>query len=685
MASPSSRKIAVRAVLLAGLSVAVLTAGAAIADTVSQPEAEGADVVITGRGYRVQKDALMSHIDIISREQIDQKPASGLGDALAYLPGVRSSGFAPGASRPIIRGLEGFRVLVLNNGMGVVDVSALSPDHAVGAEPLEARRIEVLRGPSALAYGGNAIGGIVNVIDDRIPATAPADGLEGRVVAQLSSVDNGKLLGVSAQTGQGPLVFSFDLTRRKSDDYDTPVGPESRRLTDLEGEDPDTGKVQLNAAVNVEKYGAGVSWIGDFGFVGLGATQTDMTYGVPGHSHDGEDAHEGGEHSEDAVTIGLRQTRFDIRSRFDLDVAGFNRLTADAGHSDYAHTEFEGEEVGTRFLSNGGEYRLAFVRDGLGNISGTAGVAGFSRAFQAIGEEAFVPSTDTKQIGMFAQYRYDNGTWGVEGGGRIDKTELRSADLDRDFDTTALSLGAFYRPSDHSFGGLSLTRSERAPSDVELLADGPHGGTGQYVVGDSRFATEVGYSFELTGHIVVDSHNAFAIDAHIYASHFDNFIDLAAAGEEADGLPVFRYVQGDADIHGLEIEASTRLFQWRGQIVELSAGYDYVYGQTDNGPVARIPPQALTLKLQSDGERWKSYAEVRAVDARDDRLTTFELPTDGYTLVNLFTSYKVTPAVVVFAEVRNLDDAEIREATSPTKDLVVGPGRNLRLGLTWSF
>ncbi len=640
--------------------------------------AGGGEVVITGRGYAVKKDAVMSSVDVLSRAEIAEKPAQGLGDMLAYLPGIRSTSFAPGASRPVIRGLEGFRVLVLNNGVGAVDASALSPDHAVATEPLEARRIEVLRGPSALIYGGNAIGGIVNIIDDRIPSTPAANGFEGRITAQASSVDDGRQLGVGGKAGKGPLVFAFDYAKRQSEDYDTPVGPESRFLTEQEGEAPDTRTVQENSATDLESYGAGASWIGDFGFAGLSVKQTDTHYGVPGHSHEGAE-------EEGPVSIGLKQTRYDFRSDIKLAFAGFNRLTADAGYSNYEHTEFEGEETGTRFLSDGSEYRLTLVRDGAGPVSGTIGITGLNRDFEAIGAEAFVPSTETRQAGVFAQYRYDSGKWGVEGGARVDRTELTSEGFARDFDALSASLGAFYRPSHHAFAGISLTRSERAPSDAELLADGPHMATAQYVVGNPNFDTEVGQSLELTGHLMVDEHNRFQVDAHLYASRFDNFIDLKATGAETDGMPVFQYVQTDADIWGVELEADTRLFDWRRQTISLNLAYDYVRGSSDLGPIARIPPQSLTARLESAGDAWHSHIEVRAVAARDDRLAEMETPTDGYTMVNLFTSYRIKPGLSLFAEVRNAGDAEIREATSATKDFVVGAGRSLRMGVNYSF
>jgi iron complex outermembrane receptor protein len=662
-------------VLLTSLSVFSLAA-AARADEPAAADPAHTEIVITGSGYRVSKDALMSHVDVLTRDQIDQKPAQGVGDMLAYLPGIRSSSFAPGASRPMIRGLDGFRVLILNDGMGMVDVSALSPDHAIPSSPTEAKRIEVLRGPSALAYGGNAIGGVVNIIDDRIASRGvdSAKGFEGNATLQGSTVDSGLQGAFNIKAGKGPWVFTLDAFKLKTEDYDVPVPPETLAFSTANGTSPDTSTKQHNSAEDMRNVGAGISYVGSKGFVGLSYKTTDYLYGTAVDSD---------------VAIDLHQKRWDVRGSLDLNWAGFTRLDAAAGYSDYHHAEIEDGDIGTQFFSKGSEFRSALVREGSGHISGTVGVSLLNRDFAALGDEAFVPSTNTKQSGVFSQYRYDSGVWGVEGGARFDQTSLTSATAgyDHDFSTVSASLGTFYRPADHTFVGLSLTRSERAPSDVELLADGPHGGTGQFIIGDPAFRTEVGTSLELTGHWLIDHDNRFQIDAHVYTSHFDNFIDLRPTGAVEDGLPVFQYVQTDADLYGVELEMGTKLFDWGKQAVSLHGAYDYTHGDTKIGPVVRIPPQALTLKLESGNATWNSYIEVRGVDARDKRLAAFETPTDGYVTVNLFTSYKLPqhPGVSVFAEVRNLGDVEMREATSSTKDAVVGPGRNFRLGVAYNF
>ena len=673
-----------RSFLALGVSVPVLAlAVAASAQGAPAPEDEVTEVIVTGAAYGVAKEALTSNVDVLTRAQLSEKPALGLGDMLSGLPGVRSSNFAPGASRPVIRGLDGFRVLVLNNGMGSIDASAVSPDHAVATDPMEAQRIEVLRGPSALIYGGNAIGGVVNIIDDRIATTPAQNGVEGRAAAQVSSGNNGKQLGINAKIGDGPVVLTLDMLRRKSDDYRTPVGPEARYLTDLEGEEPDTSRRQVNSAVDLKNYGAGISYVGDFGFVGLAVKQTDSLYGVPGHEHGHEEDHD--HEDEGPVTIGLKQTRYDVRSGIDLALGGFNRLEVDASYSDYQHTEFEGSDVGTQFVSHGYEARASLIRRRLGELSGAIGINVSERNFAARGEEAFVPSSTTKDAGIYGQFRWDRQVWGLEGGVRVDSRRLRSAGFARDFGNLSASVGTFWRPSDHAFFGLSLTRSERAPSDVELLADGPHVGTGSYEIGEATLKSEVGNSLELTGHWTADAHTAFTIDAHVFVSRFDGYIDLRPTGDEEDHLPVYRFRQTDADFHGFELEVGRDLWRQAARALRLEASYDYVRGQSDWGDVARMSPSALTGRLAYEGEKWRSHIEVRHVADADTHLATFETPTDGYRLVNLFAAYDLGRSVSLFGEICNLGDVETREHTSAQKLLVVGAGRSVRTGLVYRF
>jgi iron complex outermembrane receptor protein len=624
---------------------------------------------------------MTSNVEVISASELARAPVAGLGDQLAYLTGVRSTGFAPGASRPVIRGLEGNRVMILNNGLGMVDVSALSPDHAVSAEGFEAHRIEIIRGPSALMYGGNAIGGVVNIIDNRIVSSSPAPGLTGRALSWVSSVDEGRFLGLSSTLGTGTMALTIDGVMRRSEDYETPVGPESRILTDLEGEDPDEGRTQVNSAVSLDSFGLGLSKIFELGFIGVSAKTTNSLYGVPGHEHD----HGGG--APEYVQIDLEQDRYDLKGEMRLSEGFLSAIRFDGGATVYKHNELEGDEIGTRFTSKGYEWRLNLVREDRGPLSLNLGLVSLNRDFEAIGDEAFVPSTTMDEAAAYAQTRFDKGFWGIEAGLRVDRRDYETLSHSLSFDTQSISLGGFLRPSDHQFFGFSLTRSERVPTEAELFADGPHLATAQYVIGNDEFKTEIGTSLEFTGHWEIDSHMPLMIDLHIFASRFDRYIDQLATGAVTDDLPVYRYVQTDARLEGLELEARAPLGDFAGWKGEILAGYDTMRGKSDLGPLSRIPPQALSLGLTAKNEGLEWRIENRFVASRSTRLAENEIRTKAYSLINLSLGYKPNAQSPwkLMADVRNLTNAEVREATSYTKDIVVGAARSFRLGIQVSF
>lgn len=674
-----------RAVLLA--SAAVLLSTPALAQTKQVEE-----VVVTAAPYAVTLDSATTSVDILKRDELDQAPAGGIGDVLSGVAGVRSSAFGPGASRPVIRGLSGPRVLVLSNGLGQVDASALSPDHAVATDPQEAERIEVLRGPSALAYGGSAIGGVVNIIDDRI-ADAPIEGVEGRLLASGSTVDDGWQASGALRAGVGNWVVSLDGVRRETKDYEVPTFPESRRQLEADGEawpGPVDSKVE-NTFTELSAYGAGLSYVGERGYLGVSVKRTETNYGVPGHAHEHEHDHdhEGEEHEEHgeehAVAIDLEQTRYDLRGEYRMDLGPFEKVRFAAGYADYTHKELEDGEVGTQFFSEGWEGRLELIQPDRNGWQGAVGVQGLRRDFEAEGEEAFVPPTRTTEWGVFTLQRFDRERWGVEGGLRLETKELDSTIGERDFTAISGSLGGFIRPADGWFFALSGSRTERAPSQEELFADGPHPATRSYERGDTSLDSEVSYSVDLTGHY---GNGRWNVDAHLFAAKYEGFIDLAPTGEEDEEshLPIHQFVQTDATFYGAELEGSYRLWEDGERSFRLEASADYVHGKTDLGAPARIPPWSATGRGVFEGGWWTGQLEVRRV-GEQTRVAAFELPTDGYTMLNA--SLTVRPLkdkdFKVFVEGRNLTDTEAREHASFLKDIAPLPGRNLRLGVGYRF
>ena len=669
-----------RAALLTAAGWAL--AGAAAAQTAPR-SAELDEVIVTGTPFGVTDRASLLAVEVLDEEDLAVAPASTLGDLVNGLPGVRSTNFAPGASRPVIRGLSGPRVQVLTNGLGMIDASSVSPDHQVAVDPAEARRIEIVRGPSTLVFGGSAIGGVVNIIDDRIPTEPAEGGMDGHISAQASTVDDGTSFGARLKTNAGPLVFTADAFTRSASDYDVPVFPESQRLLDEEGEEAGDERTVENTFVELDQYGAGVSWIGPRGYLGASVKRVETTYGVPGHAHEPDPLDPDAE--EESVSIGLEQTRIDVRGEWAFDTGPISAARLSAGWADYAHTEFEGDEVGTQFFSDGYEGRFELIQRERNGWQGVVGLQLLDRTFDAVGDEAYVPRTAITERGLYTVQRFDRGGLGFEGGLRLDERSLESLAGERDFTNISASAGAFFRPSGPLFLGLSVARNERAPSEVELFAEGAHVATGAFEVGDIDLESEVATSVEGTVHY---ASGPFEFDLHAYHADYDGFIDLRPTGvDDVDsGLPIFAYVQTDATFRGLEAEASYQIWESGERGLSLSGAADMVRASTDLGPAARIPPWSVTVGLDWTSRLFDVGLEVRHV-GEQDRTAAFERPTDSYTMVNLKGSVRpfADRDIILFAEAANLTDEEAREHASFQKDIAPRPGRSLRVGATYRF
>jgi iron complex outermembrane receptor protein len=654
-----------------------LFAAAAILALATAAQADEAkdltEVVVTAAPYVVSLDSTTTSVNVVKRDELDLAPPAGLGDVLAGVPGVRSSFFGPGASRPVIRGLSGPRVLVLTNGIGLIDASGLSPDHQVATDPQEAERIEVLRGPSALAYGGSAIGGIVNVIDNRIPSTYEA-GVHGRALASYSTVDDGRQGSAALRAGLGDgFSVTLDGTTRRTDDYDVPVDPISERLArslGLPAPSHDKSTVP-NSYSKLDAFGGGFSWVGDSAWGGVAVKHTDSNYGSP---------------AEDDVHIELKQTRVDARGGADLNLGPFDKVKFAAGYADYKHTEFEGPDPGTTFLSQGYEARLELVQPDRGGWQGAVGVQALHRDFDAIGDEALIPKTKISEAGVFALQRLDKESWGLEGGVRVDGRSISNVRVDRDFTNLSASAAVFARPWKGWFFGLSVSRTSRAPTEEELSSLGAHPATGVFEVGDATLDKEVSYSADASAHY---SGERTTLDAHLFYVDYKNYIDQIPTGatDPGSGFPVFAFVEGGAKFHGFEAETSYQAWKDGDYGFRVEAAADYVRGSTDFGAPPRIPPWSVTLRGVAEGPRWTAMVEARQV-GEQDRVAQFELPTDAYLMVNaslVLKPIKAQPGLKLFVEGANLTDVEAREHASFLKDIAPLPGRSLRVGVGYRF
>lgn len=631
------------------------------------------EVVVTAAPYVVSIDSTTTSVNVVKRDELDLAPPAGLGDVLANIPGVRSSAFGPGASRPVIRGLSGPRVLVLTNGVGMIDASSLSPDHQVASDPQEAERIEVLRGPSALAYGGSAIGGVVNIIDGHIP-THFAAGLHGRVLSSLSSVDDGREVSAEAAAGFADhWTLTVNGVHRRSDDYAVPVAAMSRVLAQQTGASVPSrdGAEVVNSYAKLDAFGAGASYVGAEGWGGLSVKHTASNYGSP---------------AEADVHIELKQTRVDLRAGHDLALGPFKQVRFSGGYADYRHTEFEGPAVGTTFLSDGVEGRLELVQADRGGWQGALGVQALHRNFDAIGNEALIPQTRIDEVGVFTLQRLDRDHWGLEGGLRWDRRSVANVRANRDFTNISASLGAFVRPAEGWFMGLSVSRTSRAPTEEELSSLGAHPATGVFEVGDAALRKEASVSLDASLHY---GREPWSLDLHGFYVDYSNFIDLVPTGatDLASGFPVQAFRETGATYRGTEIEASVRVWRNGERSLRLEGTGDYVRGTTANGPAVRVPPWSLTGRGILEAGRWTGTLEVRGV-GRQQRIAAFELPTNGYVMLNasiVVRPLRSHPDIRVFVDGHNLTNVEAREHVSFLKDVAPLPGRSLRLGAAARF
>ncbi|MCG9917345.1 MAG: TonB-dependent receptor [Phenylobacterium sp.] len=367
----------------------------------------------------------------------------------------------------------------------------------------------------------------------------------------------------------------------------------------------------------------------------------------------------------------------------DLALGPFERLRVSGGYADYEHVEIEDGAPATRFLSEGWEGRLELVQAERDGWQGAVGIQALTRDFDAKGEEAYVPAVEINEAGVFTLQRLDLERWGIEGGLRLDRRTLETAARKAEFDNVSASFGAFLRPSEGWYAGMSLSRTARAPTEAELFADGPHIATRAFEVGNPNLNSEVSYALDVTLHY---DGGPWAADLHAFAVQYDGFIDLRPTGEEDHDseLDIFAYRQTDAEFWGGEAQVAYRLWQDGARSFTLEGSADYVRGDTDLGAPARIPPWSATGRAVFATSWWTGKLELRQV-GEQTRVTEGELPTDGYRMLNASVVVRPTDGFKLFLEGRNLNDAEAREHVSFLKDLAPLPGRSVRLGVGYSF
>lgn len=638
-------------------------------------------VVVTGNPLGSDLSDLVSPVSVMDDQDLTLRGASTLGETVGNLPGVSSSGFGPNSSRPVIRGLDGDRVRILSNSGTSVDASSLSFDHAVTIDPLVIERVEVVRGPAALMYGGNAVGGVVNALDNRIPQ-ASQTGASGRVDTMIGGADSTRALAGRVEFGGGGLTLHADGFRRRTSDMRIPDSTGASRLR--------------NSAAESEGGGIGMSLAGDHGYIGASYGLYDSLYGTV---------------AEPTVTIDMRSERWDVAGEA-RELDGFiTGVKFRVGHTDYKHIELDDGAPATRFASRGSDLRVEASHAPLGPLRGVVGVQAGSSDFSALGDEAFVPSTqtDSRALFLFEEMlvdklkltfggRIERVKVGSEGGGPDDANDPGTPRFDpaqeRRFTGRSAAIGAIYPLNDSLSVATQLAHTERAPTFYELFANGPHAATSNYELGNARLDTEKSNSVDLQLRVKHGDHSG---SFGVFHSRFNNFIALSGTGvnRDEDGLinpggdlPEFVYQAVPAKFSGFEAQAHLMLCRCAGELhLDLQADAVRASNRDTGEPLPRISPMRGTVALNWHRDALQLRIEAQAA-RQQDRTDSNGSPTAGYTLVNAFASYGFKAGGIdwqAWLRGNNLFDNEARNHVSFLKDISPLPGRSVMAGLRAVF
>ena len=661
------------------------------------------EIVVTATPLSRTVEDLAQPTSVLHGDELVKKQSASIGETLSQEPGLSSSYFGPVSSRPVIRGQFGERVRVLSNGLDSLDASALSEDHQTTVEALLAKRIEIIRGPATLLYGSGAAGGLVNVVDTRFVEEPLADPFGAAVALGADSAVGNRDAAFRARFGTGSATFNADYFTRSTDNIEIPGYAESQVLRDLEeaegdgtgeeGEEEAFGVVE-NTDSDTDGGALGVSFVGNRGFVGVSLSFFDSEYGIPGHHPHEEEAPLPGEpvEEEEPVRIDLEQTRVDAKGEYDLDGDILSGISFRASVNDYAHTELEGAETGTVYDVQGTDGRVELRHAKWGAFEGAIGVQYKRIDFDAIGDEAFVPASDTKRTSLFIfEEMVLSNSLVLQGSARLESQSISGVSLAESYDDSAFgaSIGAVWRPRDAMRISMNLASTQRHPNATELYADGAHVAARRYERGSV-----------ILGNGILDKERSTNVDVTIHGDHarlewsitgfvnaVDDYILLRPTALELDGFQVYDFGQADVEFRGIEAEALLEIWDTSDSHVHLRLFTDFVNAEEDvtGANLPLIPPQRLGLGVHGG---WKKFdANIDAVFADDQTdVADNELRTEGYTLLNASLSYSFADSgLYLFLRGSNLLDEDIRQHTSPLKDFVPQPGRSVHLGLRYEF
>ena len=721
------------------LAAAPWLAAAALAGEAPAEEEPGAIEEILVLAHPLANEGLAQASDVLHADELERKAVDNIGATVGNEPGIHNSAYGAGAGRPVIHGLGGARVRVMEEQIDTLDVSVSSGDHAVTVDPFIAERVEVLKGSATLLYGSGAIGGVVDVHTGRIPHEVP-DRIHGILDLRGSDNGDGRNGAFRLDGGGGGVAWHIDGFAREADDYNIPGFAESAALHALEekeehhdedehGDDDHDDEAEDHhddeeheeeayghlpgSGLEVNGGSVGMSFVGDRGFVGFSVSGLQSVYGIPGHSHahdeheddhgdddehgdhDDEDEEHADEHEEEeehgeeaTPVVDLDQTRIDLEAGLADPFDGFESLNLRLGINDYEHAENEAGEMGTVFSNKAWEARAELTHEPVGGWRGALGVQLGDREFSVAGEEAFTPPVDTSSFGVFWVGERSLGELGLEAGLRFDRVAHDPANGSRrDFSGASASLGLIVPLSEGWEGTLLADFSSRAPVGEELFSDSPHPGTGVFEIGDPELGREQARNLAAT---LTGRGDGWSLRGTFYYTNFADFIYQAATGEERDGFDVRRYSQANATFPGFEVEGQVTVAEWGVGRLEIGAFFDTVSPKLDisgNDNLPLIPPSRTGVSLAFTGGRLRANVDYVMASEQDD-VAEFELPSDSYNDLRVRVAWRFHPGDMVvdlYVAGRNLTDDEQRLHTSVVKDLAPQPGRTIEAGLRMRF
>lgn len=653
-------------------SIACLTV---LAGTAQAEEVRDMDTVtVTARPIGSQSIHVPQPISVLSGQELQRRQDSTIGETLSNVPGVTTNRYSPLASRPIIRGLGGARVQVLENKLSSMDVSTISVDHPVTIDPLNAQQIEILRGPATLLYGSDATGGLVNVVTNRIPQIIPTT-FDGKIYSSYNTNSNEGVAAMQLDGGIENMAFHFDVSHRDAQNYEAESG------------------TVVNSYYDATNLNAGASYIDDWGFVGISVGGFDSINGIPLNPDE----------PDELKFIDTTQDKLSLSSRVNSPFSGIKTALLDVSYNDYTHTEFEGPgEPGTVFNNEQLDGRIELQHQQIGNFNGSVGAQFGYRNVAAIGDEAFIPKTDKKFASVFLfeemslsddlylelGARFEHQTHDAEGVGEVTHN------------TYSLSTGLHWHFMESKSFNIAVGRSQRGPSAEELFSNGAHEATATFEVGDSTFDEETVNSLDIS---LRDEQGRWQWTANLFVNYFEDFIFLQGQDTNNDGvfdevdddgnlggeLLSVRYLQDDAVFYGFEFETGYNLYAGSEGILDARFFADYVRGQLTNGDnLERISPPRVGVGLDYMNDKLTAGIEMTQTLAQNDN-GPLETDTDGFTLLNMRADYEVfsqdNQTVNIFARANNLLDEDGRLHTSFIKDRAPIQGQSFIVGFSAGF